>query len=284
MSVTTYSVQKLFFAFFLSLVLGRSYAASCLENRTFDKNLPPFIGKEDQVGKLTYAIKCDTVYVRKGVTTIIYPGTMLYFLRPTLNSVIKVEGILLIKGSKNSFVSLSGSLDSSRYGVEAGNRQWGGIEVSKGGRLEVEYAGFMNAPTPITTFSRDVKILNSWFKGSTGVTLPDGTFVKMESKWQAINEMDMAKGDFEVNSTERPADAISEKEKQALLVGTSGPGFWTWKKIATGAVALAVVGGVTNYYLTPQANKTKIPSVPTEEKPKLNIDGIQLNFPSEGTR
>jgi hypothetical protein len=219
-----------------------SHAATCLENRDFHQNLPTVIGREDQIGKFPFALNCDTVFVRKGVTTVVHPGTMLYFARPSLNSVIKVEGTLLIKGGKNSYVSLSGSLDSSRNGLEAGNRPWGGIEISEGGKLEMEYAGMMRAPTPITAFSFQVKIVNSWFKGSSGMILPDGSLFPMDSKWQAINSMDLTKGnsDRTVAESSRPADAISEKEKSDLL--DKKEGYWTWKKAAIGVGALAAVG------------------------------------------
>ncbi len=218
-------------------------AANCLENRDFYQSLPTVIGREDQIGKFPYALNCDTVFVHKGVTTVVYPGTMLYFSRPTLNSVIKVEGTLLIKGTKNSYVTVSGSLDSTRNGLEAGKRAWGGIEISEGGKLEMEYAGVMKAPTPITAFSFQVKILNSWFKGSSGMILPDGSLYAMDSKWHAINNMDLAKGnmDQKAANADRPADAISKQEKAALLEA-KGPGFWTWKKAAGGVAALAAVG------------------------------------------
>lgn len=231
-------------------------AASCLENRDFYQSLPTVIGKEDQVGKFPFALNCDTVFVRKGVTTVVYPGTMLYFSRPSLNSVIKVEGTLIIKGTKNSYVSISGSLDSTRTGMEPGKRTWGGIEVAEGGKLEMEYAGVMRAPTPITAFSFQVKIVNSWFKGSSGMILPDGSLIPMESSWHAINNMDLTKGNVDRNAAEadRPAEAISVKEKSDLL--EKQPGFWTWKKAAGGAAALAVVGVGAAVLLSPAKTST----------------------------
>lgn len=237
--------------------LTPTYAANCLENRDFHQNLPTVIGREDQTGKVPFALNCDTVFVRKGVTTVVHPGTMLYFARPTLNSVIKVEGTLLIKGGKNSYVSLSGSLDSSRNGLEAGNRPWGGIEISEGGKLVMEYAGMMRAPTPITAFSFQVKILNSWFKGSSGMILPDGSMFAMDSKWQAINSMDFTKGNTDRMEPEskRPADAISEKEKTDLLKKRNG--YWTWKKAAVGAGVLAAMGVGFAVLLTPEDEPAK---------------------------
>jgi hypothetical protein len=278
-----FKVQALFTLFFL-IALESTSASNCLENRDFYQNLPTIIGREDQVGKFPFALNCDTVFVRKGVTTTVYPGTMLYFARPSLNSVIKVEGTLLIKGTKNFYVSLSGSLDSNRNGIEAGNIQWGGIEVAEGGRLEIEYAGFMRAPTPITAFSRQVQILNSWFKGSTGLIFPDGSLFPLESKWHAINNLNLAKGNSDTKSTDRPADAISEKEKGELLK-SSAPGFWTWKKVAGGAATLAVLGVGAGVYLTPDKAVTPVKPGPDPVKPvttKTNsLPEFVLGLPNE---
>jgi hypothetical protein len=258
---------------------GPSHAANCLENRDFYQNLPTVIGKEDQVGKFPFAFNCDTVFVRKGVTTLVHPGTLLYFARPSLNSVIKVEGTLIIKGTKNSYVTLSGSLDSARVGVEAGKKPWGGIEVAEGGRLEMEYVGMMRAPTPITAFSFQVKILNCWFKGSSGMILPDGSLFAMESGWHAINNMDFTKGNADRNAAEanRPADAISQKEKADLLDNKSP--FWTWKKAAGGVAALAVVGVGAAVLLSPE-KKSPAPVVPPDEKKASLIDSFDADFPA----
>jgi hypothetical protein len=251
-----------------------SRAATCLENRDFQQNLPTVIGREDQVDKLPFAFNCDTVFVRKGVTTVVHPGTQLYFARPSLNSVIKVEGTLIIKGTKNSYVSISGSLDSTRNGLEAGNRPWGGIEISEGGKLEMEYAGMMRAPTPITAFSFQVKIINCWFKGSSGMILPDGSLFAMDSKWQAVNYMDFTKGngDRKVVENPRPADAISAKEKADLL-GAKSP-FWSWKKAAVGVGTLAAVGVGVAMLLAPEEESGKAPVVRKDPVPDIDtFDG-----------
>ena len=60
----------LFLTAFSACVAG-AFAASCLENRDFYQSLPTVIGREDQVGKYPFALNCDTVFVRKGVTTVI---------------------------------------------------------------------------------------------------------------------------------------------------------------------------------------------------------------------
>jgi hypothetical protein len=250
-----------------------AHAGACPEGRDFYRNLPVAIGREDQVGKFPYAMPCDTMYVRKGVTTVVYPGGMLYFERPSLASVIKVEGTLILKGTKNSYVTLSGSIDSGRTGPEPGNRQWGGIEVAEGGRLEMEYAGCMRAPTPITTFSSQVRIVNSWFKGSSGLILPDGSLYPMESSWQAINNLDLSKGYSDKKPEARPAEALSEKEKAALL--EEKPGFWTWKKAGIGLAALAVVGAGAAVLL-PHGGDKGSPSDNPPPKEKVDISGSAL--------
>lgn len=243
------------------LLASPSMGANCLENRDFHQSLPSVIGKEDQVGKFSFALNCDTVFVRKGVTTVVHPGTIIHFARPTLNSVIKVEGTLIIRGTKNSHVTLSGSLDSTRSGVEPGKRQWGGIEVADGGRLEIEFAGFMRAPTPITAFSSQVKVVNCWFKGSSGMILPDGSLFAMDTKWQAINNMDLTKGSADRNAPgdDRPPGSISLKEKEDLL---RKDGFWTWKKSAAGAAALALVGVGVAIMLDTDPEGTAVPNTP----------------------
>jgi hypothetical protein len=252
---------------------GIAGAANCLENSDFYQSLPTVIGKEDQIGKFPFALNCDTIFVRKGVTTVVYPGSMLYFARPTLNSVIKVEGTLILKGTKNSYVTLSGSLDSNRNGIEPGRRAWGGIEVSEGGKLEMEFTGFMKAPTPITAFSFQVKIVNCWFKGSSGIILPDGSLYALESNWHAINNMDLTKGNVDNNAVEedRPAGTISAKEKAALL-NARGPGFWTWKKAAGSAAAVAVVGVGAIVLFSPEKSGGSPPSDPGATKPKRKVE------------
>lgn len=260
----------------LSAFASVAFSAGCLENKDFYQNLPTAIGREDQVGKFPFPLNCDTVFVRKGVTTVVYPGTMLYFSRPSLNSVIRVEGTLILKGTRNSYVTLSGSLDSSRNGVEPGKKLWGGIEVADGGRLEMDYAGFMRAPTPITAFSSQVKIVNCWFKGSSGIILPDGSLYPMESAWHAINDLDLAKGTTDRKASARPAEALSESEKADLMKKDSSR--LSWKKAGIGAAAVAVVG-VGAILLMPGSKSESPNPKPQPQTPKST--GIDVLAPPQ---
>lgn len=248
--------------------LPSAYGATCAENRDFYQSLPTVIGREDQTTPFGYVLKCDTVFVRKGVTTVVHPGTMFYFSKPTLYSVIKVEGTLIIKGAKGSYVYLSGSMDTLANGTrQPGSRQWGGIEVAEGGRLEMEYAGVVRAPTPITAFSPKVKIVNSFFKGSSGIILPDGNLMPLEITWHAVNNLDLEK------NAKGPAAAGEEnkgglsKEEKAALLARKQEGFWTWKKAAGGAAALAVVAVGAVYLGSGDDEPTKPDPNPNNDLP-----------------
>ena len=47
--------------------------------RTSTRTSRALMGREDQTTPFGYVLKCDTIFVRKGVTTVVYPGTMFYF-------------------------------------------------------------------------------------------------------------------------------------------------------------------------------------------------------------
>lgn len=227
-----------------------AHAATCLENRDYNQSLPTVIGREDETGKKPFRLNCDTLFVRKGVTTVVHPGSMLYFSRPTLNSVIKVEGTLIVRGTKNSYAYLSGSIDSGKTGPEPGSRPWGGIEVSEGGRLVLEYAGVMRAPTPLTTFTKQVRIVNCFFKGSSGIILPDGNLYPMEIKWHTINNLDLERSMTDKAAAESPRalSSISDKEKSTLLSKREEKPV-PWRRVGTSVAVIAAVGGGMTYFL-----------------------------------
>jgi hypothetical protein len=253
---------RLVFAFCLLGLSGRGHSARCLDNRDFQQNLPAEIGKEDTTRKYPFALQCDTVFVRKGVTTTVHPGTYLYFAKTSLNSVIKVEGTLILRGTKNSYVYLSGSLDTSRGGYEPGEKPWGGIEVAEGGKLIMEFVGMAHAPTPITAFSKQVTIVNSFFKGSSGMILPDGSLMAMDPKWNAVNDLDLSK--TKDSDSPKPAVAeggLSQDEKEALLDEKKGTRFWTWQKTAGGAALLAAMIVGAGIYFSPGEDASQVPSL-----------------------
>ena len=144
----------------------------CNDNGDFYRSLPSKIGKEGQSKKFVFRIECDTVLVRKGDTTIVYPGSMIYFANPTLNSIIKVEGTLLFQGSENSKVYISGSIDRTKQDIVPGKKMWGGIEISETGRLELNYADVVGALIPIDAFTRNFTWNETTFFGAYELRCP----------------------------------------------------------------------------------------------------------------
>jgi hypothetical protein len=134
-------------------------------------------------------IPCDTLIIAESESVTLHAGVTVCFSKPSMNSVIKVEGTLTASGNKNAYITFHGSCpDSTKR-----ESMWGGIEVGEAGVLDLQYCGFIRAPTPICSFSFQVTILNNFFKGSSGIILPDGNLYAMESSWHAINSMDFGK-------------------------------------------------------------------------------------------
>ena len=180
-------------AFRLALMIcvftGFASAIMAEERRDFYRNLPPILGPENRTDSALFALDCDTAYVRKGDTTLVRPGAWIYFAHPSINSMIKVEGTLILQGNDSQNVLLSGSVISENGMQKPGLKMWGGIEVAEGGTLIVEHTSFFRAPTPITTFSDQIRIKKCYFEGSSGIILSDGSILAMESKGQFFDKL-----------------------------------------------------------------------------------------------
>ncbi len=251
--------QTFFLSSLVLVAFSNPFAAAkksgCSENADFYRSLPTKIGNEDQTQKLPYKLKCDTVYVRKGVTTTVYPSTMLYFQNPNLNSLIFVEGTLILQGTENSKVYISGSIDTINHGFMPGDKPWGGIEVQAGGKVEMAHTVFYGASTPITSLSRKIKITNTTFKNGLGIEVAGTPAFPLEPKGQNILAVDFTEefkrpmdGDGAGGLASAGKDSLSEKER-AELFGKGAKPFWTWKKIAGGGVLLGALAAGSYYAL-----------------------------------
>ncbi len=169
--------------------IGLASAAPLVKSSDHCKNLPPVIGRENQSGDPLFSMDCDTVFVRKNDTTIVRPGTFLYFANPTLNSTIKVEGTMIVQGNDKAAVTFCGSIVFEDGTWKPSKKPWGGIEVAEGGTLVLDHATFVRAPTPIITFSKQVRIKKCFFDGSSGIILSNGSLLAMESKGEVIDSL-----------------------------------------------------------------------------------------------
>jgi hypothetical protein len=259
--------------------LHDAFGFTCKERRNSYHVLPAKIGRQQTPQyKVAFPLHCDTVEVPAGMTTEIQAGTMLAFSRPYSGNVIKVAGTLKLFGNKDTWVFLSGNIDSARSKLEPGKATWGGIIVEPGGTLMMEYTGVWGAPTPVTAFSEKVAIKNSFFTGATGIFRPDGSIMNLEPSFAALNDVDfskrelVAKEESEPTQARRPVqkpDGISSEEKARLLSRPAEKKFWTSGKIwgITGLM-LAGGGGAAYFYLKPKPTTTLI-QIPLETAPTL---------------
>jgi hypothetical protein len=235
---------------------GKIFANSCLENRFDWEVLAPVIGEPGQTTKFPFPLRCDTVIVPKGRETVVHAGAFLFFQKSAPTNLIRVEGTLALRGVKEHYVLLAGGRDPKLYVPEpAKSVMWGGILVEPGGKLSLEFAGLYGAPTPITAFSKNVKIVNSFFAGGTGIMRPDGTLRELDPQFAAVNSLDFSESPAASQPEETPGtkagkssaksvDTLSHAEKEALLA--RGKSSWsrprTWAMLGGGAAAAAVAG------------------------------------------
>jgi hypothetical protein len=250
-----------------------TWANSCKDRRSASQYLPPVINRTDLTRKLPYVLNCDTVEVSAGKTTEVFAGVMLYFARPQSGNVIRVSGTLKLQGDKDTWVFLSGSLDSSKGKIDPGKATWGGILVEPGGKLVMEYVGVWGAPTPVTAFSRQVEIRNSFFTGASGIVQPDGDVFELDATFAAVNNLDFAhpkisgiesaEGTPLVRNNSKPG-GMSAAEKNNLLAKRASGHFWTPSK-AWGFTTLVVLvgGGAGWYYLKTGESQNSTPGSTT---------------------
>ncbi len=263
--------------------INKAHSNACLGGNADLQVLPARIGDPGSQWKSDFPLKCDTVYVPRGATTTVHPGVLLHFARPRAGNVIKVEGTLKLKGTKDLYVTVAAS-QRGAGSLEPGEGVWSGVVVEPGGKLEAEFAGFFHAPTAITAFSESVNLTNTYFKGSTALRLPDGTLHELDPTFTAVNEMDFSRA-LTPPEPERVAapsaqpdkeipleGRLSAEEKQAILnaeapASSGGGGLWWW--VLGGGAAIGAAGGT---YLYLQAGGSDEPG--TDGNPDFQLDPL----------
>jgi len=257
-------------------------ANTCKDNRKESQYLPAGIGLENSKRKSRFVFLCDTVEVKAGKTTQVESGVMLYFAHPQRGNVIHVYGTLIFKGNKETWVYLSGSLDTARGKMEPGSAPWGGIVVEPGGQLIMEYTGVWGAPTPVSTLSWDVSIKNSFFTGANGIRKPDGTLLELEPNFAALNDVNFRRADEPTALAPVPLEKKSDKpqglsaeEKASVLAKTPRKPFWSRNKIL-GLSGIVIAIGAGGYYLSQSHD-----DVPRQAKPAAAGMGAAPTFPPD---
>ncbi len=254
-------------------------SVDCSDASGRHNRLPAEIGIKDGVHRELFSMPCDTMVVPKGTVTTVHPNTMLFFKNPSLNSTIKVEGRLLLKGNKDASVYISASvdtLDRFKRAYEPGQKMWSGIEVAPGGSLRMEFSIIVGAPTPLTAFSEQVLIRNSLFKGASGMIMPDGEVTAMETALHTIVELNMAdpKPAAKVQSERANIVKPSEVEKARLFEKKSS--FWTSGRVWSGLAVFAAAGVGTAVYLWYPSPDSSPPGQPplADKNPLDNPDEV----------
>ncbi len=269
------------FSFWLIGLVASVEANSCRDRREGYRYLPSRLGSIGSNQKVPYALRCDTMVVAAGRVTEVEAGTMLYFNRPQSSNVIRVHGTLRLKGNKDTWVFLSGSLDTTQGKNEPGKAAWGGIIVETGGQLIMDFAGISGAPIPVTSSSESVIIHNSFFTGASGLIRPDGSMFDLDPTFAAVNDLDfrgtqtLSKAYPKISGTteegEDKPQGLTAEEKTKLLSKSAKTPFWTKGKFwgVTG-VFTATALGATAWYLYP---KDKDPEPGIQSQPP-NFEAI----------
>jgi hypothetical protein len=169
-----------------SIISTFSLANTCYEDKA-PENLPRKIGRPGYLAGQPTFLMCDTVFVREGDTTIIYPEVRFGFSPKAKSRVIKVEGTLITKGTRENKVTLAGTLMDLGFGLNPSPDEWGGIEVGLTGHLYLTGVTIYNAPTAIKSVSQNVYLENVYLYGCKSIVGPrtnmdlDGSITKIES-------------------------------------------------------------------------------------------------------
>ena len=206
--------------------------------------LPKTIGSPNAVSRTPYALPCDSMVVPSGQTTTIYGASMLHFgPNPGPASKIVVKGALVIEGKADNPAYLSGSITATEFGLVPGNQAWDGLVVDSGASLRVSHARVFNAPTALVSFSKNVVLKDCYFRGTSGLVLPD-TSLFLNPQGQTVDALDLRTGkphglakavhESRKGSPARPA--ASGSGRSAALITAGGIGLLAASGVAWWAI------------------------------------------------
>src|SRR3989338_8344184 len=89
----------------VALLMAASAFAVCPDKKETGR-LPAEIGTPGRAA--VFGLRCDTVFVPKGATTVVHPGAFLYFEKEKPTNFIRVEGTLELHGTPERRVVIAG--------------------------------------------------------------------------------------------------------------------------------------------------------------------------------
>jgi hypothetical protein len=173
---------------------GAHASGNCDGDSAHFRILPRELGKPGQTVPTPYALPCDSMVVPAGQTTRILGATMIHFgADPSASGKITVKGELIVEGKPGNPVYLSGSVASTEFGFVPGPHSWGGLEVDSGASLRMNHVRMFNAPTALVLFSKNAILQDCYFRGVSGVVLPD-TSLFLDPQGQTVATLDLRNG------------------------------------------------------------------------------------------
>jgi hypothetical protein len=179
----------------LCAALQGAYASGkCEGDSARYRIMPKSIGRPEQASPTPYPMPCDSMVVPPGQTTRIYGSAMIHFgADPATSGKITVKGDLIVEGRKGSPVYLSGSVASTEFGFVPGPHSWDGLELDSGASLRMSHVRMFNAPTALVLFSRNAILQDCYFRGVSGLVLPD-TSLFLNPQGQNVDALDLRTG------------------------------------------------------------------------------------------
>ncbi|HLP41811.1 MAG TPA: hypothetical protein VK465_09920 [Fibrobacteria bacterium] len=234
--------------------------------------LPREIGRENEIFKTPFTLPCDSMVVPVGDTTLIHGNTLVHFgSDPSPSSRIHVHGRLVIHGDTNRPVYFSASVRLSESGgYIPGNRIWDGIEVAETGQIESRHARFFHAPTSILSRSRNVFMESSYFRGSSGLILPD-TSVRLATQGAVLKVLDLRSSRPEITGhlDAMPQNKLTDKQAHSTAeVSTKSQSRWIYYSL--GVISVAAMAGITSWILSNDEPTSSNPPIPNP--PILSLD------------
>jgi hypothetical protein len=210
---------------------GASASGKCEGDSALYRIMPKAIGRPDQAAPAPYPMPCDSMVVPPGQTTRIYGSAMVHFGKaPAAAGKITVKGELIVEGKAGNPVYLSGSVASTEFGFVPGPHSWGGLEIDSGASLRMNHVRMFNAPTALVLFSKNVVLQDCYFKGVSGLVLPD-TSLFLNPQGQNVEMLDLRSG--------KPA--VLAKGPEPVRKGDSGTSGKRTVWLAAGGVGIAAI-------------------------------------------